>query len=357
MRAPLGPIALCVIGLLAPASASTQPLAAPFDVEARRAVWGAAVRPFRCGDAPAPLRNLEADGYYADGSFSVVDPARYERLREAVRPIASLVQGVSAMTGDWVRSLPADGERARCAIGWLDGWARSGALLGEVTLQGGYERKWALAAVALSWLSLRGAPDLDRAAAGRIVAWIGALAAAVRPPYEDERRNDARNNHAYWAALATAAAAVATDDRALFDWALARARRGLAEIGEDGTLPLEMARRSKALHYHLFSAAPLVLVAEIAAANGIDVYRERNGALHRLVRRTLDGLADPSFFATRTGAPQDFVGGEIGRWHVAWVEPYFARFPAERRQGLLDRFRPMTNSWLGGDTTLFYGAR
>jgi poly(beta-D-mannuronate) lyase len=260
------------------------------------------------------------------------------------------------MADRFVRGQPADGAPAHCALAWLDAWARAGALLGQATMQGGFERKWALAGLALAWLELRQAPGLDPAASARVVHWFGALATAMQPAYENQRSTSARNNHAYWAGLAAVATAIATDDRALFDWGIARARLGIAQIAADGTLPLEMARRSKALQYHLFSLAPLVMTAELAAANGVDLYAD--GALHRLARRTLDGVADPAFFVARTGAAQDFTGGgALGRWHLAWIEPYFARFPAERRDDLLARFRPLANSWLGGDTTVTYGAR
>jgi len=50
---------------------------------------------------------------------------------------------------------------------------------------------------------------------------------------------------------------------------------GIDEIAADGTLPLEMGRGQRALHYHLFALAPLVTMAELAAANGEDRCRHR----------------------------------------------------------------------------------
>jgi poly(beta-D-mannuronate) lyase len=348
---------VAALALLIGAPAAAESLHAPVDVAARRALRGAAARPFACAAASQPVRDLDFEPFYSDSSFSVVDPVRYARYQELSQPIARFVREVIGMSDRWVRAQPADAAPARCALAWLDAWAAGGAMLGHATMQGGFDRKWALAGLALAWLELRQAPGLDPAATARVVRWFAALAAAMQPPYENLRSMTARNNHAYWAGLAAVAAAIATDDRALLDWGIARYRLGIAQIEPDGTLPLEMGRRSKALHYHLFSLAPLVMIAELAAANGIDLYAERDGALHRLARRTLDGLDDPAFFVARTGAAQDFTGGPLGRAHLAWIEPYFARFPATRRDDLLARFRPLAMSWLGGDTTLAYGAR
>jgi poly(beta-D-mannuronate) lyase len=174
------------------------------------------------------------------------------------------------------------------------------------------------------------------------------------PAYERPSRTDNRNNHAYWAGLAVAAAGVATDDRALLEWGVDRYRRGVAEIAEDGALPLEMARRSRALHYHLFALAPLVMLAEIGEANGLPLYRERDGALHRLVGRVVAGLADPSGFAAAARADQETprLAGES----AGWIEPYAARFadPAVRR--LAAAARPIRSPRLGGDLTLAFAA-
>lgn len=309
---------------------------------------------FVCPSVPPVVRDIQVQPFYSDASYSVVDPARYAANQAAVRPIAEFSRQVATMADVWQRSRPNFPAPALCAAQFLDAWARADALLGAVTNQGGYERKWALAGLALAWLRLRDAGGIDPAATARITAWLQRLAGAVRPHYERMNRTDARNNHAYWAGLAVAAAGVVSDDRSLVEWGIARARIGIEQIDQDGALPLELARQSKALHYHLFSAMPLVMIAELAGVNGVDLYAERGGALHRFVQRTLDGVDDPSWFVQRTGHTQDFVGGQISGGNLAWIEPYFARFPDRQRANLLARFRPMNHRWLGGDLTLAY---
>jgi poly(beta-D-mannuronate) lyase len=342
--------------LLLPAIAVAQPLRSPFDGAPSRAV-AASPGSFVCGPPPPAVRNIEAQPFYSDANFSVVDPARYALNQAAVRPLTEFTRQAASLADLWQRARPSVPEPALCVVRWLDAWARDEALLGRVTNQGGYERKWTLAGLALAWLRVRDAPGVEREAAARITRWFARVANAVKPHYERMSRTDARNNHAYWAGLAVAAAGVAADDRALLEWGIGRARLGIEQIDADGALPLELARASKALHYHLFSTMPLVMTAELAAANGVDLYAERDGALHRLIARTLDGVDNQAWFARRTGQAQDFVGGRITGANLAWVEPYFARFSDRRRQALLDRFRPMSHRWLGGSLTLTYAGR
>jgi poly(beta-D-mannuronate) lyase len=333
-------------------------LKGPVDVPARRALVGKPLGEVACAPPPAPVRDIAAEPFYSDRAYSVVDPARYAARERIVKPIEDYLRGVVRMTDRWIEAVPLRLETAACALDWLDAWARADALLGQVTPQGAYERKWTLGGLALAYLNIRDAPGLDKAAKARVEAWFARLAAEVRRYYDRPAGRgvtDKLNNHRYWAALAVAAAAVATGDRSGLDWAIASYRVGIGQIDADGMLPLELARAGKALHYHAFSVAPLVMVAEIAAANGIDLYGERDGALERLVARVVAGLSDPAAFERRTGTKQGFVGSPSG-WHVAWAEIWYARRRDASVVPLLRTHRPARNNWLGGNLTLGYGA-
>jgi hypothetical protein len=102
--------------------------------------------------------------------------------------------------------------------------------------------------------------------------------------------NDGTNNHYYWAGFAVMAAGIAADDRKLFDWGVSTYNEAMSRIQPDGTLPLEMARGQRALHYHVFALAPLTMMAEMGYANGLDLYNANNGALKRLIDVTAAGL-------------------------------------------------------------------
>jgi len=131
-----------------------------------------------------------------------------------------------------------------------------------------------------------------------------------------------------------------------------------SNVDADGSLPHELKRASKAMHYHRFSLEPLAMAAEIAAANGIDLYA--NGALHRLVAYTAAAMRDPDIVARRLGVTQSSVGADAVKPSMwAWAEPYLARFPdkAELAATLKPlRGKGLSTTWLGGDMTLRFGS-
>lgn len=349
---------LVLAGCSAPPGGAAEPLRSPVDVAARRALVGKPQGRFACPATPDPVSDVLAEPFYSDPSGSIVDPLRYAAREAAVKPLSQFIDGVTRGADRWLTAHPPQPDAARCALAMLDTWASANAMLGRVTSQGGYERKWILAGAALAYLRLRGAPGHDPAEAARIEGWIGRLGHAVKAYYDRPPRraavSDKINNHLYWAALATAAAGIVAGDRGLFDWAMAKARFGLSQIEPDGTLKLEIARAGKALHYHVFSVTPLVMLAEIAAANGVDLYGERDGALRRLVHRVAADLAGAGHVERLTGTPQDFVGGLSG-WNLGWAEIWYARFRDPEMLPLLRRYRPMRNAWLGGNMTLAFG--
>jgi poly(beta-D-mannuronate) lyase len=337
-------------GVFAPGRA----LRGPVDVSARRAVIGRPLPAAPPAPVAPPIRDLAGVSYYLDASRSIADPARRKQNQAAFAPLRAYVARVIELSDGWMESRPADPAYAARAIDALAAWARSGALLGTVNQQGAYERVWTLAGLALAYLKVRDAPGVDPVARAAVEAWLVKVAEAAKPGDARPGRMSDANNHADWAALAVAAAGVAARDRALFDWGLARARIGIAQIRPDGFMPLELERRAMALHYHLFALTPLVVLAELAAANGVDLYAEDHGAIGRLANRVIDGLRDPGPFAAAAGVAQQ-VRPARGP-DLAWAEPYYARFHDRRLAPLLAAARPLRDDRLGGDLTAAFGA-
>ena len=138
---------------------------------------------------------------------------------------------------------------------------------------------------------------------------------------------------------AEAAVATAVGDERLLRKGLDKYRLGVDEITDEGLLPKEVARKEKALGYHIFSLAPLVMMAEIGERNGIDLYGYRDGAIHRLVRTVAKGVADPHTFEELVGGkPQELDKRRPG-WNLAWAEPYLARFPDPQAWSLGEALR------------------
>ncbi len=307
-----------------------------------------------CPPVPAPVRDIDANTFYSDSSYSIVDPERYARNQAAIKPLRDYQRGVVKISDEHLATRRP--QTARCALDWLATWADADAMLGKMTTnQSTYERKWMLAALALSYLKIREAPDLPSDRKGIVEDWLRHLARATLAYYDRPKGGtDTRNNHLAWAALAVAASGVAANDRALFDWGIDRSRRFIAQIAADGSLPLELARKGRAQHYHVFSLMPLIMLAEIAAANGIDLYAENSGGIDRLARLVIEGLDDPSQFAALAGIHQEWIG-TFGGWQLAWAELYYARRRDPVLPGWLARYRPLRNDWLGGDLTLAFG--
>lgn len=274
-----------------------------------------------CPAWPAPLVDVLANGYYTDAQHAQVSSELLAKNRESTavgrRYLGEVSRAADRFHGDGDRAA------AGCALDALAAWATGGALLGQMLgpsngQQAEYERKWLLAGLALAYLKLKpAASDAQRAA---IEPWLGQVADAVWRFWEDAAGRPTRrkrNNHYTWAGLALAATAAAQGDEKR--WALARRVFGesLAEVDAQGRLPLEMARGARALHYHAYTAGPLVVMAMLARSRGTDwlAQGEAKGRLQGLVDAILQGLAAPATFAA---TPQELPGASTLAWLVLW---------------------------------------
>lgn len=264
----------------------------------------------------------------------------------------------------------------------LDRWAKGRGLskldpssTGEV-----YSLNRALLPLIASYAIVREAPEMDRARRQRIEAWLGGLVHSRPPPGGgDPDRVTSANNHLYLHASVEMAWGALRGDDTLFRRGIAAYRRALADMRDDGSLPLETMRGARALWYQRHALASLVTIAEIAAQQGYDLYAlEIDGAsIHRGIGFLLEAIAEPA--KVWPYAQTDFNPGTTASWreqdltfvqrrganrhYMAWAEAYLARFPerAESRRLLLllrasggDRFRPLLDDYSGGNTSCFY---
>lgn len=311
------------------------------------------LRPMNCPAPPAPFTGaLDFPSKY-EGSGKARDVLNKDaeaRGKQARRPLDELEAGLSKLSDRYVHGQAA---AAACALDWMQAWASAGALLGEANMTGEAVRKWTLAALAFTFLKIQDAPGLDAQKMQSVRAWMVRIADVVIDE-NDARPAHKRNNHYYWAGAAVGAAGIATQNRRLLDWALANYRHSVAAIDQDGVLPLEMARRARALAYHAYALQPLVMLAEMGRVNGIDLYAERDCALCRLVKRVAAGLQDPSWFEQRAGAKQVTDDNPDGR-ALIWV-PVLARAcpQDETLMKLKAAHQPFVGRRLGGNLTDVY---
>ena len=296
-----------------------------------------------CPPPPEAVSNLNLPGYYKDKAKSVVDPTAQSRKRAAVKPLKDYLNALSRLVDRAVLARPQTRRAGfgHCAIYWLRAWAEGGAYLGTMSSkQAESQRKWDLAGLALAYLKVRRyAGPVDRKA---IDPWLQEIADRTRAIYVSPGK--IRNNHWYWLGLGLGAVGLATKSERHWSEARNIMRDAANDIDPDGFLPRELKRGKRALHYHTFSAMPLVTLAELAEARQENWYAFGNGALHRLVKATANALVNPQRLEDAAGAGQE----RPLRSRAGWLQLYRSRFP--------DRSLPpdtpaakARHRWLGGD--------
>jgi poly(beta-D-mannuronate) lyase len=285
-----------------------------------------------CEAPPPVVRDIDANRYYSDKHNSIVDPVLKARNEAAVKPVNHYLDGVARSANAWQRGRkPAD---AQCALGWLQAWADGGGMLGAMaTNQSWYTRKWTLSGLALSYARVQAAATPAQRQA--VEAWLRRLA-DLTIAHSDAHKG-VRNNHYYWEGLAITATGAVTGEARYLAWGRKMFDHAMDQIQADGSLPLEVARAGKALSYHLYAAAPLVMVASI-----LDLQHPQ---LDRLVRFSNANVADPSTLRRMTGFEQEKPPRMPG-----WIAIY-DRHAAQP----LSTEPPPANNWdarMGGDRNL-----
>ena len=302
-------------------------------------------------EKPLPHDIIAAD-YYSDAKHSIIDPVRYAAYNAAQEVFRAQQDDMGAAADAYQKS--GNPAAADCVIKTLKADVTADAMTGSMSSnQAYYVQNWTLGALAVTFLKVRSSKELAPADDAAISAWMVTVGREVQgyfgKRHEDPKYEDSRNNHFYWAGFAAMAAAIAGNDRPLFDWGASTYDYGVSLIQPDGTLPLEMNRGQRALHYHLFALGPLIMMAEFGEDNGLPMYAENKGAIHLLIKRTLAGLIDNSYFTAKAGAKQDTPeGGKVKSNDVVWAVPYAKRFPDPAVSKLIDSVQLRGWNYLGG---------
>jgi poly(beta-D-mannuronate) lyase len=259
-----------------------------------------------CNPAPPAVIDIDANSYYSDKNHSIVDPVRKARNVAATKPVDEFLEVVARSASAFQAEPEARREDAQCGLAWLSAWAGQKAMLGKMTTtQSFYTRKWALGGLALSYARLK--PAASDAERQDIEAWLKMLAEATVE--HAQAYKGVRNNHYYWEGLAVTSVGAVTGDARYMAWGRKVFDFAMSQVAPDGSLPREMERAAKALHYHSFAVEPLVMMASI-----LDV---QSPTLDQLVRFTLHELADPSAIEKATGIAQERSDGPVS-WKVVY---------------------------------------
>lgn len=302
-----------------------------------------------CGEIPIPPTRMDFFSVYKKGdkTRSIEDPVAMQAYKQSIQPITQFENKLTKFSNDYLRSDGHASQNSYCAFTFLNNWAEQDALLAPANDQGIAVRKWTLATLSTSYAQISNDSSLPLLENLRVKNWLRKLAYQVVQDYSAEGKISRRNNHLYWAAWSVAMTGAAINDPLLFRWGMIQGQKGLAEIEIDGTLAEELARGSRALHYHIFASTPLLMLDMLARKNHFNFQKNYPGHLDALLRLNLEGLKNPGYFEAITGSTQD-VSKIYSPYSLAWLEIYDCRHP------LLEKLRPMNQNRLGGDATLLY---
>jgi poly(beta-D-mannuronate) lyase len=257
-----------------------------------------ACRASACTAPPKAIVDISGNDYYQDAHHSVIDAARFARNQAAMQSLRSFRHAVAAYASRYASDPQTNAPAGACAVAWLVSWAEHGAMLGSLaTHQSIYERTWDLASLAVGYARVQSAATTEQDAT--IKTWLSEVAERVLR--FSRASNEPRNNHYYWDALAVGAVAKLTNNEGEVLWAKDVFAYAMNQLQPNGTLPYEMARNTRALHYQNFAAAPLVY---LSAMFGIE-----SSKLRQMIDLNVRGLEDPSLFKMMTGDEQTAPAG------------------------------------------------
>lgn len=306
--------------------------------------------PYACPAVDHLSPDLTTNGFYSDGKSSIIDPEKWKAYVASSGPYKELGQEVVAAADAYRTTGSRDA--AECAIQHMEAAAKDGVFTGKMSSnQAYYVQGWVIGAIAIAYLKIRDSGLVVPEQEHEILPWIVRVVQQTEAYYDTRQqqgKGDAENNHLYWAGVEISAAGIAVNNRKLFDWGMNAYNAGVAEIEPDGSLPLEMRRGQRALHYHLYALAPLVYLAEFGRDNGLHSYAEHNHALKKLAELSTQGLVDNSFFVKATGIAQDTPKGPPTAEEISWAKIYVSRFPDPVISKLLAQAPSLSYMYLGG---------
>jgi poly(beta-D-mannuronate) lyase len=306
---------------------------------------GAATSAIACDAAPPPMRDIDIPRFYSDAAGTIVDPKLKAAHDAAQNALTAFLRDVTGNADKAVkRTKPADQKQAAdCALAWIATWAKADAWLGTMAQQQAeYQRKWDLAGTALAYLKVRKFASPEQRAV--IEPWLIRFADATVKFFDNPERK--RNNHWYWQGVGLAAVGLAADSRPHWERAKGIMADATKDIAADGTLPMELERGARALHYHAFSCMPVVAMAALGRAGGEDWLPLNNNAVDRLVQATVKGLADPTIFDKLAKVPQERPVNPFAGW---------AQLYTSLKPGVVLTVPPDlrdSHRWLGGDVAV-----
>lgn len=314
--------------------------------------------PESCGAMPPVPVDIAVPLIYKAGSNSVIDPQRLKAYKQATADFNSFNIKLSTLSNNYLRT--GNVHDGKCAVDFIDQWARNNALLGAMKDvnnkdQSHFHQKWELAATSTAYFQVMelATPEQD----ARIKWWMSQVVRPVKAFWDSSAK---RNNHYVWSGVAVMQVGVITDNEDDIKWGKKTFDAIIDDVRRDGYLAYELARGAKSAHYMHFTIQPMVYMAELSRMRGEDWWN--NDKLQLLVNTMLESTLDISRIDRITGIKQDLPLATDWTWFAMLRDD-------DPRKAKLKKFMPtqlvapdgeipfiMTkippNRYLGGDLDL-----
>lgn len=295
----------------------------------------------------APTGEMKIPHHYMHSSHGPTNPAE----REATLVYSAFENRIAAGMNQWVAT--GNQAEAACALAQLDAWAQAKALTNydpKAYSQSWFQAEWTLCAAGIVDSVLHQDTTLDAAQQKRITKW---LRSAAHQLISYEPPGKLGNNHHYWRALAATSIGVLSKDDELFRFGVETFKQAVSQEDANGAFPLEMARHENAIHYQAFALQPLIIIAEFAERQHVDLYAvsDHGHTLRNAIVFLGQAIADPGIIRQYTDDPQK---ANFGANDIAALTFYTARFGTDGLpSSLTGRLKhPAFSSRIGGSATV-----
>lgn len=269
--------------------------------------------------------------------------------KEAVKPIEDSTNALIVLAQQYV--FTGEEKYAARAVDIANAWTGSLMEIGDG--QAVFEAHWELMVMAMAGEMIRDYPGWEPGQRQAFQDWLNERTWHLIP------RNKSVNNHLYWMAAFAAAVGVFSEDDRLLQWAAEVYRTAINEdIAADGHMPKETRRGELGLFYQNFAIEPLVLIAEMARRQGIDLweYSYQGKDLKLAIDYLFRYLDSPVDWPWDSKAQNmDFLAASQGGKKTGWFEIAYRYYKDPRFSKYLSERRPVFSRRTGGMTTLTHG--
>jgi poly(beta-D-mannuronate) lyase len=245
---------------------------------------------------------------------------------------------------------------AQCALDQMDAWAKANTLMNydphdKDNTQSWFQAEWTLCSAGVTFSVLVNDAGLDLAEQKRVALRLDTAAHRL---ISFEKPGEIGNNHHYWRALAATSIGVTCSDDALFQFGVTVYKQAIEQEDKNGAFPLEMDRHERATHYQTFALQPLVLIAQFAARQNIDLYgyQSKSGKTIRdAILFFANAVDNPGLIKQYTSDEQmaDFGGDSYAPFTFFVAKFGTEGIPASMLKALS---KPLSATRIGGSTTL-----